>query len=138
MRAEVAAAAWRAWARRAAPVGSCASGSSWLRPVLLPLGGGGGGTRVAASWPRGVAFGGAAGRATFATRSRSHVKFSEKKKHVPAILLRDFEPLGRQGDEVQVSPGYMRNYLYGRKLAVYSTVENKRSLLVDRSVGHKT
>ncbi len=34
-----------------------------------------------------------------------------------AILLEDVEDLGRRGDPVDVSPGYLRNYLIPRKLA---------------------
>jgi large subunit ribosomal protein L9 len=34
-----------------------------------------------------------------------------------AILLKDVENLGRRGDAVDVSPGYLRNYLLPRKLA---------------------
>ena len=35
-----------------------------------------------------------------------------------AILLEDVEDLGERGDPVDVSPGYLRNYLIPRKLAV--------------------
>jgi large subunit ribosomal protein L9 len=34
-----------------------------------------------------------------------------------AILLKDVENLGRAGEAVDVSPGYLRNYLVPRKLA---------------------
>ena len=34
-----------------------------------------------------------------------------------AILLQDVEPLGERGSVVDVSPGYLRNYLVPRKLA---------------------
>jgi large subunit ribosomal protein L9 len=34
-----------------------------------------------------------------------------------AILLKDVENLGTRGDAVDVSPGYLRNYLLPRKLA---------------------
>lgn len=73
----------------------------------------------------------------FATKSASHVKYSEKKTKLPVILLQDCN-LGRAGDEVQVSPGYMRNYLYERKVAVHSTLENKRKYYVQRSVQDRT
>ena len=73
----------------------------------------------------------------FATRSASHVKHSEKKTKLPVILLQNCE-LGRKGDEVHVSPGYMRNYLYGRRIAVYSTPENKREHHVQRTVRDRT
>jgi large subunit ribosomal protein L9 len=38
-----------------------------------------------------------------------------------AILLKDVESLGSAGDAVDVSPGYLRNYLQPRKLAQPAT-----------------
>jgi large subunit ribosomal protein L9 len=38
-----------------------------------------------------------------------------------AILLKDVESLGEAGDAVDVSPGYLRNYLIPRKLAQPAT-----------------
>ncbi len=38
-----------------------------------------------------------------------------------AILLEDVEQLGQRGDPVDVSPGYLRNYLIPRKLAQPAT-----------------
>jgi large subunit ribosomal protein L9 len=38
-----------------------------------------------------------------------------------AILLKDVENLGQRGDAVDVSPGYLRNYLVPRKLAQPAT-----------------
>ncbi|MGE5280856.1 MAG: 50S ribosomal protein L9 [Chloroflexota bacterium] len=38
-----------------------------------------------------------------------------------AILLEDVEDLGERGDPVDVSPGYLRNYLIPRKLAAAAT-----------------
>ncbi len=38
-----------------------------------------------------------------------------------AILLQDVESLGERGDVVDVSPGYLRNYLQPRKLAEPAT-----------------
>jgi large subunit ribosomal protein L9 len=38
-----------------------------------------------------------------------------------AILLRDVESLGERGDVIDVSPGYLRNYLQPRKLAEPAT-----------------
>jgi large subunit ribosomal protein L9 len=38
-----------------------------------------------------------------------------------AILLKDVETLGRAGEAVDVSPGYLRNYLLPRKLAQPAT-----------------
>jgi len=38
-----------------------------------------------------------------------------------AILLEDVESLGQRGEPVDVAPGYLRNYLIPRKLAVQAT-----------------
>jgi large subunit ribosomal protein L9 len=38
-----------------------------------------------------------------------------------AVLLKDVEDLGERGDPVDVSPGYLRNYLIPRKLAAPAT-----------------
>ena len=38
-----------------------------------------------------------------------------------AILLEDVESLGERGEPVDVSPGYLRNYLIPRKLATPAT-----------------
>jgi large subunit ribosomal protein L9 len=38
-----------------------------------------------------------------------------------AILLQDVESLGERGDVIDVSPGYLRNYLLPRKLAESAT-----------------
>jgi large subunit ribosomal protein L9 len=38
-----------------------------------------------------------------------------------AILLEDVEKLGERGDPIDVSPGYLRNYLIPRKLATPAT-----------------
>ena len=38
-----------------------------------------------------------------------------------AILLRDVESLGKAGEAIDVSPGYLRNYLLPRKLAQPAT-----------------
>ena len=38
-----------------------------------------------------------------------------------AVLLEDVEALGQRGDPIDVSPGYLRNYLIPRKLAAPAT-----------------
>jgi len=38
-----------------------------------------------------------------------------------AILLEDVESLGQRGDPIDVSPGYLRNYLIPRRLAAPAT-----------------
>jgi large subunit ribosomal protein L9 len=40
------------------------------------------------------------------------------------ILQQDVEPLGRMGDVVKVSPGYARNYLLPRRIAVRAEPES--------------
>ena len=52
---------------------------------------------------------------------------------VSLILRKQLDDLGYEGQEVQVSPGYARNYLVPHKLAVYATEANRRSLRVDLS-----
>ena len=42
-------------------------------------------------------------------------------KGTQAILLQDVEKLGRKGDVVNVAPGYLRNYLGPRKLALQAS-----------------
>lgn len=45
---------------------------------------------------------------------------------IEIILKADVEHLGRRGDIVKVAPGYARNYLLPRKLALAVTAGNKR------------
>ncbi len=53
-------------------------------------------------------------------------------KRVQLVLNQDVSKLGRSGDLVEVAPGYARNYLIPKKLAVHATpgslkvVERKR------------
>jgi large subunit ribosomal protein L9 len=42
------------------------------------------------------------------------------------ILLKEVSPLGARGETVKVKPGYARNYLFPRKLAIKATESNKR------------
>lgn len=48
--------------------------------------------------------------------------------HISLILLEDVENLGLAGEEVQVAPGYARNYLVPRGLAAKSTPGTLRLL----------
>lgn len=66
----------------------------------------------------------------FMTRGtrQSPVRIQNK---VSLILRKQLDDLGYLGQEVQVSPGYARNYLIPHKLAVYATEANRRSLRVD-------
>jgi len=58
--------------------------------------------------------------------------------HVKLILLDDVENLGLAGDEVNVAPGYARNYLLPRGLAAKATqgtlrlVESRKTLIAAR------
>jgi large subunit ribosomal protein L9 len=50
------------------------------------------------------------------------------------ILTQDVENLGKAGELVSVRPGYGRNYLVPRGLAVSATVRNKNRLDHDKAV----
>ena len=47
-------------------------------------------------------------------------------KHLKVLLRENVDPLGRIGEVVRVRPGYARNFLFPRKLAVDATPENVR------------
>ncbi len=49
-----------------------------------------------------------------------------------AILLQDVDPLGERGTVVDVSPGYLRNYLLPRKLAEPATDASVRAAVKRR------
>ena len=40
------------------------------------------------------------------------------------VLVKEVEKLGKEGDVVEVKPGYARNYLFPKKLAVEATPAN--------------
>lgn len=44
------------------------------------------------------------------------------------ILLEEVPKLGKAGDQVEVAPGYARNFLLPRRLAVEATPQNLRAL----------
>ncbi len=48
------------------------------------------------------------------------------------ILKQDVEKLGRRGDIVNVAPGYGRNYLIPRKLALAVTASNVKMIEIER------
>ena len=54
-----------------------------------------------------------------------------------AILLEDVEQLGQRGDPVDVSPGYLRNYLIPRKLAAPATEGALEQALQRRAAAEK-
>lgn len=53
---------------------------------------------------------------------------------IEVILRQDVEHLGRRGDVVKVAPGYARNYLLPRKLALAVTQGNKRQIEHERKL----
>ena len=53
---------------------------------------------------------------------------------IEVILRQDVEHLGRRGDVVKVAPGYARNYLLPRKLALAVTQGNRRQIEHERKV----
>jgi len=55
-------------------------------------------------------------------------------KNVEVLLREHVEPLGRCGEVVRVRPGYARNYLFPRRLAVQANEENKRAMQRRRAV----
>ncbi|MFN0006368.1 MAG: 50S ribosomal protein L9 [Planctomycetota bacterium] len=55
------------------------------------------------------------------------------KSRVEVLLREHVSNLGRCGDVVQVAPGYARNYLIPRKLAIQATEDNKRAMLRRRT-----
>mmetsp|Transcript_15417 Transcript_15417/g.22909 ORF Transcript_15417/g.22909 Transcript_15417/m.22909 type:complete len:133 (+) Transcript_15417:93-491(+) len=46
-------------------------------------------------------------------------------RNIKVILLQDLMKKGELGDIVEVRPGFVRNHLYPKGLAVYATIENK-------------
>jgi large subunit ribosomal protein L9 len=54
------------------------------------------------------------------------------------ILKQDVEKLGRRGDVVNVAPGYGRNYLIPRKMAMAVTATNMKAIEIERQAQKKT
>jgi len=54
--------------------------------------------------------------------------------HVHVILRRDVDKLGHAGELVRVKPGFARNYLLPRSLAVVATDNNVRQVEHERKV----
>ena len=52
---------------------------------------------------------------------------------IEVILKEHVDHLGRRGEVVKVAPGYARNYLFPRKLALAVTDENKRQIERERA-----
>jgi large subunit ribosomal protein L9 len=54
--------------------------------------------------------------------------------HVHVILRRDVDKLGQAGELVRVRPGFARNYLLPRSLAVVATDDNMRRIEHERKL----
>ncbi len=52
---------------------------------------------------------------------------------VEVLLRENLTDLGKCGDVVEVAPGYARNYLLPRKLAIQANEENKKAMLRRRA-----
>jgi large subunit ribosomal protein L9 len=52
---------------------------------------------------------------------------------IEVLLRENLKNLGRCGDVVTVAPGYARNYLLPRRLAIQANDENKRAMLSRRA-----
>jgi large subunit ribosomal protein L9 len=55
-------------------------------------------------------------------------------RNVEVLLRENVKDLGRCGDVVKVSPGFARNFLYPRKIAMEATAENKKAMARRRLV----
>jgi large subunit ribosomal protein L9 len=55
-------------------------------------------------------------------------------KNVEVLLRENIKTLGKCGDVVRVKPGFARNYLMPRKLAVEANEDNKRAMARRRKV----
>jgi large subunit ribosomal protein L9 len=51
------------------------------------------------------------------------------RSRVEVLLRENLKDLGKCGDVVSVAPGYARNYLLPRKLAIQANEENKRAMM---------
>lgn len=54
-------------------------------------------------------------------------------KKIELLLRESLPPIGKTGDVVRVAPGFARNYLLPRKLAIEATDENKKSMAKRRA-----
>jgi len=55
-------------------------------------------------------------------------------KHVEVLLRENIKDLGRCGDVVKVSPGYARNFLLPRRIAITANEDNKKAMVRRRAV----
>ncbi len=58
----------------------------------------------------------------------------KEKKKIAVVLTDDVKGLGVKGEDMPVSKGYARNFLFPKKLAVYKTEENLKLYEADRAV----
>jgi hypothetical protein len=72
-----------------------------------------------------------AARAWAPARAASRTALKQK---LSVILLEDVERLGRRGEQVEVKPGFARNFLLPSRRAVYATPDNKRLYLSGETV----
>lgn len=54
--------------------------------------------------------------------------------HIQVVLQQDLEHLGKSGEVVRVRPGYARNYLIPRQLALPATARNVAKLEHDKAM----
>jgi large subunit ribosomal protein L9 len=55
-------------------------------------------------------------------------------KNIEVLLRENVKDLGKCGDLVKVRPGYARNMLYPRRIAIEATEDNKKAMLRRRAV----
>lgn len=55
-------------------------------------------------------------------------------KYVEVLLRDNIKDLGRCGDVVKVSPGYARNYLLPRRIAITANEDNKKAMVRRRAL----
>lgn len=60
------------------------------------------------------------------------------KRRVEVILLKDHDKLGFEGETLFVKPGFHRNFLYPKQIAVYATPENKEKYGSLKTVSFET
>ncbi len=66
--------------------------------------------------------------------SSLYIYLRKEKKKIGVVLTDDVEGLGVKGEDMPVSKGYARNFLFPKKLAVYKTEENLKLYEADRAV----
>eukprot|EP00054_Salpingoeca_dolichothecata_P015498 m.89473 g.89473 ORF g.89473 m.89473 type:complete len:177 (+) comp21522_c0_seq2:3-533(+) len=67
-----------------------------------------------------------------ATRRRRSMAPPGKKKQLDVILVSSLPGLGDKGDLITLKPGFARNFLIPKKMAVYATPENIEKHFVEK------